>query len=135
MIKKILIILLIPLVYGCQTVNDKTNNIVEKEETYLKKFIHKKIDKVIQEFGEPTQYLSPDPESGGGKLIYNTKKLGIKGHLNNRVANRKNGLWFETGTGIRSEIFSGPRIGVDYAGRYWATKPYRFWFSNPKSGA
>ena len=38
----------------------------------------KKIEKVIQEFGEPTQYLSPDPESGGGKLIYNTKKLGIK---------------------------------------------------------
>ena len=48
MIKKILIIiLLIPLVYGCQTVQDKTNNIVEKEEKYLEKFIHKKIDKVI----------------------------------------------------------------------------------------
>ena len=35
-------------------------------------------EKVIKEFGEPTQYLPPDPESGGGKLIYNTKKLGIK---------------------------------------------------------
>jgi len=45
---------------------------------YLEKFIHKKVEKVIQEFGEPTQYLPPDPESGGGKLIYNTKKLGIK---------------------------------------------------------
>ncbi len=79
MIKKIsIIILLIPFVYGCQTVQDKTNNIVEKEEKYLEKFINKKIDKVIQEFGEPTQYLLPDPESGGGKLIYNTKKLGIK---------------------------------------------------------
>ena len=79
MIKKILIvILLIPFFNGCQTVQDKTNNIVEEEEKYLKKFIHKKIDKVIQEFGEPTQYLPPEPESGGGKLIYNTKKLGIK---------------------------------------------------------
>ena len=79
MIKKILIItLLIPMVYGCQKVQDKTNSLVEKEEKYLEKFIHKKIDEVIQEFGEPTQYLSPDPESGGGKLIYNTKKLGIK---------------------------------------------------------
>ncbi len=78
MIKKIIIIiLLIPLFYGCQTVQDKTNNFVEKEEKYLKKFIHKKIDKVIQEFGKPTQYLTPDPEYGGGKLIYNTKKLGI----------------------------------------------------------
>ena len=78
MIKKILIIiLLIPLFYGCQTVKDKTNNIVEKEEKYLEKFIHKKIEKVIQEFGKPTQYLSPDPDSGEGKLIYYTKKLGI----------------------------------------------------------
>ena len=79
MIKKILfIILLIPLAYGCQKVQDKTNSLVEKEEKYLEKFIHKKIDEVIQEFGEPTQYLTPDPESGGGKIIYNTKKLGIK---------------------------------------------------------
>ena len=79
MIKKIfIIILLMPLVHGCQTVQDKTNNIVEKEEKYLEKFINKKIDKVIQEFGEPTIYFPPEPESGGGKLIYNTKKLGIK---------------------------------------------------------
>tara|TARA_B100001121_G_scaffold192606_1_gene168229 strand:- start:157 stop:462 length:306 start_codon:yes stop_codon:yes gene_type:complete len=79
MIKKILIIiLLIPLVYGCQKVQDKTNNLIEKEEKYLEKFINKKIDKVIKEFGEPTQYLTPEPESGGGKLIYSTKKIGIK---------------------------------------------------------
>ena len=79
MIKKIFnIILLIPMIYGCQTVQDKTNSLVEKEEKYLEKFIHKKIEKVIQEFGEPTQYLPPDPESGGGKLVYNTKKLGIQ---------------------------------------------------------
>ena len=79
MIKKISIsIMLLLMVQGCQTVQNKTNSIVEKEEKYLKKFIHKKVEKVIQEFGEPTQYLSPDPESGGGKLIYNTKKLGIK---------------------------------------------------------
>ena len=79
MINKISIIILMMLMFqGCQTVQNKTNNIVEKEEKYLEKFIHKKIDEVIQEFGEPTQYLSPDPESGGGKLIYNKKKLGIK---------------------------------------------------------
>ena len=65
------------LVQGCQTIQDKTNNFVEKEEKYLEKFVHKKIEKVIQEFGKPTQYLSPDPDSGGGKLIYYTKKLGI----------------------------------------------------------
>ena len=78
MIKKISIIILMLLAQGCKTIQNKTNDIVEKEEKYLEKFIHKKVEKVIQEFGEPTQYLSPDPESGGGKLIYNTKKLGIK---------------------------------------------------------
>ena len=79
MIKKIsIIILMITLVYGCQAVQNKTNNLIEKEEKYLEKFINKKIEKVIQEFGEPTQYLPPEPESGGGKLIYSTKKLGIK---------------------------------------------------------
>jgi len=79
MIKKIsILILMMLLVQGCQTVQNKTNNLIEKEEKYLEKFINKKIAKVIQEFGEPTQYLTPDPESGGGKLIYNTKKLGIK---------------------------------------------------------
>ena len=45
MIKKIpIIILMIPMYYGCQAVHDKPNNIVEKEEKYLEKFIHKKID-------------------------------------------------------------------------------------------
>ena len=79
MIKKIsIIILTILLIQGCQTAQNRTNNLVEKEEKYLEQFIHKKIEKVIKEFGEPTQYLPPDPESGGGKLIYNTKKLGIK---------------------------------------------------------
>ena len=79
MIKKIsIIILMIFMFQGCQTVQNKTNNIVEKEEKYLEKFINKEIEIVIKEFGEPTQYLQPDPESGGGKLIYNTKKLGIK---------------------------------------------------------
>ena len=70
--------MLLLMVQGCQTVQNKTNNIVEKEEKYLEKFINKKIEIVIQEFGEPTQYLPPDPESGGGKLVYNTKKLGIQ---------------------------------------------------------
>ena len=38
MIKKIsIIILMIPMFYGCQTVQDKTNNLVEKEEKYLEK--------------------------------------------------------------------------------------------------
>ena len=70
--------------------------------------------------------------NGPGRL---TKKLGIEGKLNRQKAIRSNGLWFEKGKPFEKEIKTGPRIGVSYAGEYWAKKPYRFWFSNSKSGA
>ena len=44
-------------------------------------------------------------------------------------------LWFEKSEYGRFEIKTGPRIGVNFAGKCWAEKPYRFWFSKPKSGA
>ena len=70
--------------------------------------------------------------SGPGRL---TKRLGIEGGLNQKVASYEDGLWFEDNP--RGEIVTetGPRIGVDYAGKNWAEKPYRFWFSKSKSGA
>ena len=70
--------------------------------------------------------------NGPGRL---TKKLGIEGKLNRQKAIRSNGLWFEKGKPFEKEIKTGPRIGVSYAGEYWAKKPYRFWFSNSESGA
>ena len=70
--------------------------------------------------------------SGPGRL---TKKLCIDGKLNRKFACIENGLWFETGKRDCFEIQSGPRIGIDYAGEEWAKKPFRFWFSKPKSGA
>ena len=70
-----------------------------------------------------------------GTLGRLTKKLGIEGKLNRQKAIRSNGLWFERGKPFKNEIKTGPRIGVSYAGEYWAKKPYRFWFSNSKSGA
>ena len=51
------------------------------------------------------------------------------------MASCENGLWFEDNRSGEIVIETGPRIGVDYAGKYWAEKPYRFWFSKPKSGA
>lgn len=37
-------------------------------------------------------------------------------------------LWLAEGDGApRSEVASGPRIGVDYAGAGWAERPWRFW--------
>lgn len=70
--------------------------------------------------------------SGPGRL---TKKLGIDGKLNRKMATFENGLWFEEGKGDIPKILSGPRVGVEYAGDYWAGKPYRFWFSKANSGA
>jgi DNA-3-methyladenine glycosylase len=38
-------------------------------------------------------------------------------------------IWIEDeGTEINFE--TGQRIGVDYAGEYWAAKPWRFWINN-----
>ena len=64
-----------------------------------------------------------------------TKKLGIDGELNRKTANFETGLWFEKSDCKKITIEKGPRIGVDFAGKYWAEKPYRFWFPKPKSDA
>lgn len=56
-----------------------------------------------------------------------TKYLKIGGRLNGKPASRKTGLWFEN-RGIKikpSQIKRGPRVGVDYAGK-WAKKKYNF---------
>lgn len=61
-----------------------------------------------------------------------TKRLRITKRFNEKRAMPKNGLWIED-RGIRisaSKIRRGPRIGVKYAGRVWANKPYRFWVEN-----
>jgi DNA-3-methyladenine glycosylase len=44
------------------------------------------------------------------------------------------GLWLAAPPAGESvgEIASGPRIGVDYAGK-WATRPWRFWMSGHPS--
>ncbi|NQU84060.1 MAG: DNA-3-methyladenine glycosylase [Parcubacteria group bacterium] len=31
-----------------------------------------------------------------------------------------------------SDVASGPRVGIDYAGEYWANVPWRFWIKNNK---
>lgn len=41
-------------------------------------------------------------------------------------------LWIgERGVQVpRSQIVSAPRVGIDYAGSYWAKKPWRFYIKN-----
>jgi DNA-3-methyladenine glycosylase len=58
-----------------------------------------------------------------------TKFLSIDGTLNNRLARRASDLWIEDEE-IRNQktiIKSGPRIGINYAGKYWTNKKLRFW--------
>jgi len=67
-----------------------------------------------------------DGISGPGRI---TKFFKVDKKFNGRKANRRNKLWIED-RGVKfkkSEIKCGPRIGVQYAGRVWANKPYRFW--------
>jgi len=56
------------------------------------------------------------------------KFLNISKKQNGKRADKKSGAWFEDrGTRIKpSQIAAQKRIGVEYAGRIWANKPYRF---------
>lgn len=60
-----------------------------------------------------------------------TKFLKIGKKINNRPADKKTGLWIED-RGVRiaaREIRRGARIGVDYAGKFWAKRRWRFYIS------
>lgn len=57
-----------------------------------------------------------------------TQFLKIDKNLNDLPANKKTGLWIED-RGVRiapTKVKKTPRIGVDYAGKYWAKKLRRF---------
>lgn len=63
-----------------------------------------------------------------------TRFLKITGSLNAKPACRSSGLWLED-RGIKisaARIKTGPRIGIDYAGPYWARRHWRFWLGAPK---
>lgn len=62
--------------------------------------------------------------SGPGKL---TKALGIDRTFNEKFAGKEQGLWIEDrGVEVEGKVKKTPRIGVAYAGKTWANKPYRF---------
>jgi DNA-3-methyladenine glycosylase len=63
--------------------------------------------------------------SGPGKV---TRRLRIDKRLDGADAATSRRLWIED-RGVRipaRRVSAGPRIGVDYAGRYWAARPWRF---------
>ena len=63
------------LVAGCQTIKDKTDAIVEKENAKLSEYIGKTSSNLQMELGRPNEDFKND--KGNLELVYNTKKYGI----------------------------------------------------------
>ena len=74
-LKNFLIILLIFTLLGCQTIKDKTDKIVEKENKKLSQYIGKAVDNLKMDLGKPDEDFQN--EKGNLELVYNTKKYGI----------------------------------------------------------
>jgi len=77
-VKYIISIKLIFLLFfltGCQTIKDKTDAIVEKENAKLSEYIGKTSSNLQMELGKPDEDFKND--KGNLELVYNTKKYGI----------------------------------------------------------
>ena len=63
------------LVAGCQTIKDKTDAIVEKENAKLSEYIGKTSTNLQMDLGKPDEDFKND--KGNLEFVYNTKKYGI----------------------------------------------------------
>ena len=76
--KNIISIKLIFLLFfltGCQTIKDKTDAIVEKENAKLSEYIGKTSTNLQMDLGKPDEDFKNN--KGNLELVYNTKKYGI----------------------------------------------------------
>ena len=69
-------LIFIGLLNGCQTIKNKTNEIVQEENEKLSQYIGKTSNYLQTELGKPDEDFKN--EKGNLELIYNTKKYGIK---------------------------------------------------------
>ena len=60
---------------GCQTIKDKTDAIVEKENVKLSEYIGKTSSNLQMDLGKPDEDFKNS--KGNLELVYNTKKYGI----------------------------------------------------------
>ena len=60
---------------SCQTIKEKTDKIVEKENNKLSKYIGRTVDNLKMDLGIPDEDFKN--EKGNLELVYNTKKYGI----------------------------------------------------------
>ena len=76
--KKKFAIILIPILFftaGCQTIQKKTDDIVEKENQKYGLFVGEDFNKMKLELGAPNEDMVND--TGNEVLIYKTKKYGV----------------------------------------------------------
>ena len=66
---------LLSLVASCQTVKQKTDEIVKKENTKLSQYIGKTSENLQMGLGKPNEDFKN--EEGNLEFVYNTKKYGI----------------------------------------------------------
>ena len=71
-LKVVLALMIIFLLTGCQTVQQKTDTIVKKENEKLSKFIGKSTDELQFELGKPDEDFRN--ASGNLEFVYNSKK-------------------------------------------------------------
>ena len=67
--------LLLILLTSCQTIKQKTDAIVEKENNKLTQYIGKSSNKLQMDLGKPDEDFKN--EKGNLQFVYNTKKYGI----------------------------------------------------------
>ena len=70
-----IVFLLINFLTGCQTIKQKTNAIIEKENQKLTKYIGRSSNILKMDLGKPDEDFKN--EKGNLVFIYNTKKYGI----------------------------------------------------------
>ena len=63
------------LLSNCQTIKQKTDAIVEKENAKLNQYIGKSLNNLKMDLGKPDEDFKN--EKGNTELVYNTKKYGI----------------------------------------------------------
>ena len=68
-------LLFLTIVAGCQTIKDKTDAIIEKENAKLSNYIGETSSNLQIDLGKPDEDFKN--EKGNLELVYNTKKYGI----------------------------------------------------------
>ncbi len=68
-------IILLIFITGCNTIKQKTDNIIKKENQKLSQYIGKSSDDLQIDLGTPNEDFKN--EKGNLVLVYNTKKYGI----------------------------------------------------------